>query len=331
MSTPQQDPVAALRSDFLRSLRATFTDKSPRGLYAPIDYILDLGGKRVRPVLALLAARMFGDADGSQGTPVALCVEVFHNFTLLHDDIMDDSPLRRGQPTVHERWDVNTGILSGDLMLIQAYQHLCEVPRKAALPDLLCTFNRVATGVCEGQQYDVDFEARADVTIAEYLKMIELKTAVLLGGALEMGALAAGASQEDADHLYAFGRLTGLAFQLQDDLLDTFGDSATTGKLRGNDIIRNKKTFLFLKAMELLDADGRDEMDGWFGQLPPDPVEKIRRVTELMESVGIPAAVARLRDEFQAQAYTHLEAAGGRTEEKQILRALTEQLLQRAS
>ncbi|MCX8210566.1 MAG: polyprenyl synthetase family protein [Lewinella sp.] len=327
----QPDQIAQLRERFIIELRATFTNREPRGLYAPIDYVLDLGGKRIRPVVALLAARMFGDDDLSKSMPVALAVEVFHNFTLLHDDIMDDSPIRRGQATVHEKWDVNTGILSGDLMLIQAYQHLCEVPNKSTLPALLFTFNRVAIGVCEGQQYDVDFEVRDDVTIDEYLKMIELKTAVLLGGALEMGALSAGASQDDADHLYAFGRLTGLAFQLQDDLLDTFGDSASTGKLQGNDIIRNKKTFLFLKAIELLGPEGREELNRLFSDSPADPTDKVVRVTELMASVGIPQEVARLRDAFQAEAYAHLEAAGGSAEVKVVLRALAEGLLQRIS
>ncbi|MEM9931464.1 MAG: polyprenyl synthetase family protein [Bacteroidota bacterium] len=324
--------IAEVRARFMAALRATFSEREPRGLYAPIDYILDLGGKRIRPVVALLAARMFGDGeDHVQGMPVALAVEVFHNFTLLHDDIMDESPLRRGQQTVHEKWDVNTGILSGDLMLIQAYEHLCRCPNVAAIPSLLRTFNRVATGVCEGQQYDVDFESRQDVTIPEYLKMIELKTAVLLGGALEMGALAAGASQEDADHLYAFGRLTGLAFQMQDDLLDTFGDSANTGKLKGNDIIRNKKTFLFLKAMELLDEPGREELQQWFATSPADPTEKVAQVTALMTSVGIPKAVADLRDKFQEEAYEHLEAAGGSNEMKVVLRVLAEGLLERIS
>ena len=331
MPSSHHQQIAQLRDRFTDRLHATFTDKQPRGLYAPIDYILNLGGKRIRPVVALLAAGMFGDKELSNGMPVALAVEVFHNFTLLHDDIMDDSPLRRGRATVHEKWDVNTGILSGDLMLIQAYQHLCDCPDKNVLPALLCSFNRIATGVCEGQQYDVDFEVRGDVTIAEYLKMIELKTAVLLGGALEMGALAAGASREDADHLYAFGRLTGLAFQLQDDLLDTFGDSADTGKLRGNDIIRNKKTFLYLKAIELLGLEGREELNRWFSESPADPAEKVVRVTELMTSVGIPEAVAKLRDEFQAEAYAHLDAAGGDPEVKALLRNLTEGLLQRIS
>ncbi len=331
MSSPSPFMIDDLRRQFLDRLTATFSTREPRGLYAPIDYILDLGGKRVRPLVALLAARMFGDDDLSKSMPVALAVEVFHNFTLLHDDIMDDSPLRRGQTTVHEKWDINTGILSGDLMLIQAYQYLCECPNKEALSEMLSTFNRVATGVCEGQQYDVDFEIRQDVTIGEYLKMIELKTAVLLGGALELGALAAGAKKEDADHLYAFGRLTGLAFQLQDDLLDTFGDSKVTGKRTGNDIIRNKKTFLFLKALELLGQEEKDELNAWFADSPADPANKVIRVTDMMALAGIPQAVAELRDQYQADAYAHLDAAGGDPEVKAVLRALAESLLQRES
>ena len=329
MSTSTQI-ITDLRERFINELQATFSGQEPRGLYEPIDYILDLGGKRIRPIVALLAARMFGDGEALlQGMPVALAVEVFHNFTLLHDDIMDDSPLRRGKQTVHEKWDVNTGILSGDLMLIQAYQHLCNSPNTAALPQLMQAFSRVATGVCEGQQYDVDFENRNDVTIAEYLTMIELKTAVLLGGSLEMGALAAGASQEDAGHLFAFGRLTGLAFQLQDDLLDTYGDSASTGKLKGNDIIRNKKTFLFLKAIELLGPEDQQELNRWFSESPADPAQKVARVTELMTSVSIPEAVAALRDQFQAEAYAHLEVAKGDAAVKVVLRDLAEGLLQR--
>lgn len=329
MTTESPTLLTDLRTHFLEHLRATFTNKEPRGLYAPIDYILDLGGKRVRPLVALLAGKMFGDKDLSQSMPIALAVEVFHNFTLLHDDIMDDSPLRRGQPTVHEKWDINTGILSGDLMLIQAYQHLAACPNTAALPALFRTFNRVATGVCEGQQYDVDFESRDDVTIAEYTRMIELKTAVLLGGSLELGALAAGAKTADADHLYAFGRLTGLAFQLQDDLLDTFGNSQVTGKRTGNDIIRNKKTFLFLKALELLGQEDRQELEKWFSSHPDDPAEKVIKVTEMMKKVGIPQAVAALRDQYQEEAFTHLTAVNGDAGVKEVLRQLAESLLQR--
>jgi geranylgeranyl diphosphate synthase type II len=242
---------------------------------------------------------------------------------------MDASPLRRGLPTVHVRWDVNTAILSGDLMLIQAYGHLCALPQPERIGDLLCTFNRVATGVCEGQQYDVDFEQRNDVTVDEYLKMIELKTAILLGGALEMGAMAAGANQRDADRLYAFGRLTGLAFQLHDDLLDTFGDESETGKLTGNDIIRNKKTFLYLKTVEGLNKKDRAEFIDWFNRTPPDSSEKVRRVTELMHKSDIPRLVGELRDGFQAEAYQQLDEVAGEEEWKRVLRSLTESLLSR--
>ncbi|MBB4078368.1 geranylgeranyl diphosphate synthase type II [Lewinella aquimaris] len=330
MPPPTRHPVAELRDRFLQRLRESSTSREPRGLYEPISYIMGIGGKRVRPLLALIAARMFGDDEElTAGMPVALAVETFHNFTLLHDDIMDASPLRRGNPTVHEKWDVNTAILSGDLMLIQAYAHLCGAPDKRRTHDLLCTFNRIATGVCEGQQFDVDFELRSHVTIEEYLDMIELKTAVLLGGALEMGALSAGAGREDADHLYAFGRLTGLAFQLHDDLLDTFGDGKQTGKLTGNDIIRNKKTFLYIKTLESLDETQRGELVEWFSHSPEDPAPKVARVTELMRLRDIPRLVAELRDQFQKEAYAHLAAVNGDAAWKDALRQLTEELLSR--
>ena len=324
--------LSDLRDRFVAQLNAPAVDRLPRGLYEPIEYILAIGGKRVRPLLALLAARICGDDEQLRaGMPVALAVETFHNFTLLHDDIMDQSPLRRGQPTVHERWDVNTAILSGDLMLIQAYEQLCKVPATERIAVLLCTFNRVATGVCEGQQFDVDFELRDDVSIEDYLQMIELKTAVLLGGALELGALAAGANAETAAHFYAFGRLTGLAFQLHDDLLDTFGDGVETGKLTGNDIIRNKKTFLYLKTLEGLDATERAELIRWFSHSPTDPTAKVARVTALMQQRDIPQIVAQLRDQFQAEAYAHLDQVAGDARYKAALRDLTEDLLQRNS
>ena len=300
-------------------------------MYEPIDYILRIGGKRVRPLVALICGKIFGDDTLSNSMPVALAVEIFHNFTLVHDDIMDRSPIRRGQPTVHKKWDVNTGILSGDLMLIQAYQHLATCPNTTAVPNLLHIFNRVATGVCEGQQYDVDFEVRTDVTVEEYLKMIELKTAVLLGGAMELGAAAAGAAPEDQRHLYAFGRLTGLAFQLQDDLLDTFGDSTVTGKRTGNDIIRNKKTFLFIHALQLIGHDERDELHRLFTTSPIDPTAKITRVTTIMQRAGIPEAVTLLRDGYQKQAYAHLDAVRGNERYKDMLRLLAESLLNRTS
>ena len=331
MPYPEIPQLQDLYRRFVERLKHAEDGRQPRGLYEPIEYILSIGGKRIRPLLALIAARMFGDGEASPaGMPVALAVEVFHNFTLLHDDIMDESPLRRGRATVHEKWDRNTAILSGDLMLIQAYDHLAATPHPTRLPELLGTFNRVAIGVCEGQQFDVDFERQSHVTLEEYLKMIELKTAVLLGGALEMGALTAGASREDADHLYAFGRLTGLAFQLHDDLLDAFGGEET-GKLTGNDIIRNKKTFLYIKTLEALDERDRAELIDWFSHTPDDPAPKVARVTEMMRLRGIPELVGNMRDELQREAYDHLDAVGGDPEWKSVLRQVAESLLERVS
>ncbi|MEM6395393.1 MAG: polyprenyl synthetase family protein [Bacteroidota bacterium] len=317
-----------LRKSFLNKLSEQKYPSEPKGLYEPVDYILQIGGKRVRPVLALLGAQLFG-ADPEEAMPAALAVEIFHNFTLLHDDIMDASPLRRGQATVHEKWDVNTGILSGDLMLIKAYEALAKTPRAAAVPQMLQVFNRVATGVCEGQQYDVDFETRHAVTIEEYLKMIELKTAVLLGGALQLGALAGGANAKAAENAYEFGRLTGVAFQLQDDLLDIFGTETQIGKAVGNDIVRNKKTFLYLKALEASSPEVRAELEKFYESTPVDAAAKVTRVTQLMRELSIPGLVAKLRDSIQQDAYAHLEATGASAERQAPLRELAESLLQR--
>ncbi|MEL6667557.1 MAG: polyprenyl synthetase family protein [Bacteroidota bacterium] len=317
-----------LRKSFLNKLSEQKYPSEPKGLYEPVDYILQIGGKRVRPVLALLGAQLFG-ADPEEAMPAAMAVEIFHNFTLLHDDIMDASPLRRGQATVHEKWDINTGILSGDLMLIKAYESLARTPRSSALPDMLQVFNQVATGVCEGQQYDVDFETRDQVSIDEYLKMIELKTAVLLGGALQLGALAAGADAKSAQELYEFGRLTGVAFQLQDDLLDIFGTEDQIGKAVGNDIVRNKKTFLYLKALESGSQETQAELRQFYATTPADSANKVARVTELMRQLSIPEAVAELRDSMQRDAYAQLDATGASAERQAPIRELTESLLKR--
>ena len=221
-------------------------EKHPKSLYEPIDYILSLGGKRIRPVLTLMAADIF-DGDHKKAISAAKAVEMFHNFSLVHDDIMDDAPLRRGNETVHEKWNLNTGILSGDAMLILAYQYFENYEPKI-FQALAKLFSKTALEVCEGQQYDVDFETRDDVTIPEYLKMIEYKTAVLLGAAMKMGAIVAETSEENADLIYNFGLNLGIAFQLQDDYLDAFGNPETFGKQVGGDIIENKKTYLYLKA-----------------------------------------------------------------------------------
>lgn len=279
----------------------------PAALYEPCDYILALGGKRLRPAALLLAYQLFRE-DLEDALPAAWAVELFHNFSLVHDDIMDAAPLRRGQPTVHTKWNITTGILSGDVLLIYAYRHLAAIqPAEVAL-NLIKTFNRVATEVCEGQQMDVDFETRSDVTIAEYLRMIELKTAVLLGGALEMGALCAQAPVADARHLYEFGRLAGIAFQLQDDLLDTYGDPEKFGKQVGGDILQNKKTFLVLKLLEKAPLADQQELEKWLETGAENPQEKVAAVRALFDRNGIPALVAAEKQRFQDQAFHHLAA-----------------------
>ena len=260
------------------------TLKEPASLYEPIDYILTLGGKRLRPVLTLMSADFFG-GNYKEALDASLAVEMFHNFSLVHDDIMDNAPLRRGHQTVHEKWDVNTGILSGDAMLILAYQ-LFETYRPEVFMQLAVLFSKTALEVCEGQQYDVDFETRNDVTISEYIKMIEYKTAVLIGASLQMGAIIADASQSCQEKIYAFGKNLGIAFQLQDDYLDAFGNPLTFGKQVGGDIIANKKTFLYLTALQKSTPAEAQELSSLFASMPKDPSNKITAVKEIFVSSG---------------------------------------------
>ncbi len=260
------------------------TLKEPASLYEPIDYILTLGGKRLRPVLTLMSADFFG-GNYKQALDASLAVEMFHNFSLVHDDIMDNAPLRRGHQTVHEKWDVNTGILSGDAMLILAYQ-LFETYEPKVFMQLAVLFSKTALEVCEGQQYDVDFETRNDVTISQYIKMIEYKTAVLIGASLQMGAIIADASQSCQEKIYAFGKNLGIAFQLQDDYLDAFGNPLTFGKQVGGDIIANKKTFLYLTALQKSTPAEAQELSSLFATMPKDPSEKITAVKEIFVSSG---------------------------------------------
>ncbi len=260
------------------------TLKEPASLYEPIDYILTLGGKRLRPVLTLMSADFFG-GNYKQALDASLAVEMFHNFSLVHDDIMDNAPLRRGHQTVHEKWDVNTGILSGDAMLILAYQ-LFETYRPKVFMQLAVLFSKTALEVCEGQQYDVDFETRNDVTISQYIKMIEYKTAVLIGASLQMGAIIADASQSCQEKIYAFGKNLGIAFQLQDDYLDAFGNPLTFGKQVGGDIIANKKTFLYLTALQKSTPAEAQELSSLFATMPKDPSEKITAVKEIFVCSG---------------------------------------------
>jgi len=257
----------------------------PVELYEPIHYTLNLGGKRLRPALCLLACDMFeGDMDDALGP--ATGIEIFHNFTLLHDDIMDQAPIRRGKTTVYKKWNQNIAILSGDTMMTLAYGYIMEAPEKFRT-DVFFVFNKTAIEVCEGQQYDMNFETQAHVTIPDYIEMIRLKTAVLLAGSLKIGALIGGASIDDAEKLYKFGENLGIAFQLKDDLLDAFGEEDKFGKMKGGDIISNKKTYLYLKAFELATGKSRDEIRYFFSPEMINQNEKIEGVLRIYEKLNI--------------------------------------------
>lgn len=301
--------------------------KEPNNLYEPIRYILSLGGKRLRPVLTLMATEVF-DVDCEKAIPAATAVEVFHNFSLIHDDIMDDAPLRRGNETVHEKWDLNTGILSGDAMLILAYQFFENYEPKV-FRDLAKLFSKTALEVCEGQQYDVDFETRDDVTIPEYLKMIEYKTAVLVGAAMKMGAIVAETSTENADAIYDFGLNLGIAFQLQDDYLDAFGDPETFGKQVGGDIIENKKTYLYLKALEFSKAEEKEQLLHLFSIHPTDNTDKIQSVKQIFTQTGADAATKQAIQDFTLKAFQTLDKMNISEDKKVILKAFGNKLMSR--
>lgn len=301
--------------------------KEPKGLYEPIGYTLASGGKRIRPTLALIAAELFGGKE-NEVLPAALALEVFHNFTLLHDDVMDRAQVRRGRPTVHVKWDDNTAILSGDQMLIEAYRLLSGVPADK-LPQVLHWFNDMATGICEGQQYDVDFEHSAQVQLADYMKMIELKTSVLLAYALKIGGYIAGANAAQQEALYQYGLHIGLAFQIQDDILDVYGDPKTFGKAIGGDICCNKKTFLLLTALSKADAASKAELNRWLAISDRDQ-EKIAAVTALYDRLGVRAEAESVMEEHTAFALKQLETLP-QNEATERLRQLAEKLVNRKS
>ena len=314
-------------STYLSEQSEIRTQKEPRNLYNPINYILADGGKRMRPTLTLMAAEIF-DADYKKALPAALAVEVFHNFSLVHDDIMDDAPLRRGKETVHEKWDINTGILSGDAMLILAYQYF-EQYEPHVFRDLAKLFSKTALEVCEGQQYDVDFETRTDVTIAEYLTMIEYKTAVLVAAAMKMGAILAETSEKNADLIYDFGLNLGIAFQLQDDYLDAFGDPETFGKQVGGDIIENKKTYLYLKAIEFANEAEKAQLLQLFSIQPSENIEKIAAVKNLFIETGAAEATQKAIQSYTFKAFETLYQISIDNEKKDILRSFGENLMGR--
>ena len=300
----------------------------PRELYEPIDYTLRLGGKRLRPTLLLVANALF-DGKEEDVRNAALGIETFHNFTLLHDDLMDRSPLRRGQPTVYCKWDENTAILSGDTMFALAWRYFLRQPSQR-LQEILQCFNETAIEVCEGQQYDMNFERRDDVTLEQYMEMIRLKTAVLLAGALKIGALYAGAATSETDNLYRFGIHLGLAFQLQDDLLDGYGDTAVFGKKTGQDIRDNKKTFLPLMAAKICNDTQRNELQRLFASSATmDEEEKVLRVKEIYDAVGLKEKVEQAIAERFSEATRILNSIPADEEHKAPLRELMNTLVGR--
>lgn len=300
--------------------------REPKGLYEPIGYTLASGGKRLRPQLALIACQLFGGKPETV-LPAAMALEVFHNFTLLHDDVMDRADVRRGRPTVHVRWNDNTAILSGDQMLIEAYKLLATLPPDL-LPEVLRLFNKMATEICEGQQYDVDFEAKDNTTIDDYLMMIRLKTSVLLATALQIGAYIAGADPSAQDALYQYGINLGLAFQIQDDILDVYGNPATFGKAIGGDIICNKKTYILLSALHAADPDTLHELRHWMQTTQAPRDEKIRAVTALYDRLHMRSVCEDVVRQYTCQALQHLRTLP-QNAHTDALRALAEKLINR--
>lgn len=309
---------------FEQRLNTTFSfPAGPEGLYDPCRYFIKLGGKRVRPVICLMANELFGDIT-EDAWYAATGVELFHNFTLVHDDIMDKAPLRRGKPTIHEKHGLTAGILCGDVLNIYAYDQLAHI--KTALPQVLHLFNKTSIEVCEGQQMDMDFENRDDVSIDEYIQMITLKTSVLLACSIKMGALLGGATEGNADKLYEFGKNLGIAFQLQDDYLDAFGDTDKLGKQNGGDIIANKKTYLLLKALENASDAQQKEIAELLNNNSPD---KVAKMLELFKSTGADKACREAVEDYSQRAFNCMEEAAVLSKRKEHLLALANYLLQR--
>lgn len=320
--------VETYQKVFIEYLENYSKPQEPINLYEPINYILRLGGKRLRPVLALMTTDIFG-GNYKDSLDAALAIEVFHNFTLIHDDIMDDAPLRRGKETVHEKWDLNTGILSGDAMLIMAYM-LFEGFEASIQKELIQLFNKTALEVCEGQQYDIDFETRDDVTIDEYLTMIKYKTSVLVAAAMKMGAIIAKAPKEDQNKIYDFGLNLGLAFQLQDDYLDAFGNPETFGKQVGGDIIENKKTYLYLKALEQSDNSQKEELQHLYSIVLEENEDKIASVKDIFEDSGAANITKEAIKKYTFKAFEVLDSLSISEEQKESLKHFGAKLMNRS-
>ncbi|MEA5404072.1 polyprenyl synthetase family protein [Arcicella sp. DC2W] len=318
-------------TQFVQALNEEFSQQTygehPEELYEPIRYLMSLGGKRMRPLMTLMATALFTD-DWQKAIKPATAVEVFHNFTLMHDDIMDKAPLRRGKPTVHAKWNDNTAILSGDVMLVQAYELLMFV-EDAKFKKALKRFNRTAAEVCEGQQLDMNFENRENVSEEEYLEMIKLKTSVLLGYALELGGIIGGASEKSCDLLYNIGLNIGLGFQLKDDLLDVYGDPEKFGKQVGGDIISNKKTFMLIEALEKADGETKVALDKWLSLKEFDATEKVKAVTAIYDSLGIRQVATIKINTYFDKAFEALDSLKVDEDRKLMLRTFAETLIDR--
>ncbi len=319
--------ILQYQQEFLKYLQSKSWVREPKNLYEPIDYILQLGGKRIRPVLTLMSCDIFS-GEYKEALPASLAIEVFHNFTLVHDDIMDDAPLRRGKKTVHEKWNLNTGILSGDAMLILAYQYF-ENYEPTVFQKLAKLFGKTALEVCDGQQLDVDFETKNNVTIPEYIEMIRLKTSVLVAAALKMGAIVSRTNEENANLIYNFGLNLGIAFQLQDDYLDTFGNPETFGKRVGGDIIENKKTYLYLKALELSNVENKEELQFLYSQKLEDNSIKINKVKHIFKTNNIPQLIQEQIKIYTEKSFTTLKSLNVSEENKTKLKNFGLMLMQR--
>lgn len=306
-----------------------YASQKPNGLYEPIHYIAHGGGKRMRPLFILMAGNLFSDKI-AQALPVCFCVELFHNFTLLHDDIMDEAPLRRGRETVHEKWDTNTAILSGDLMMIESLRHLERIKRTKTRARVSDYFLKGAVAVCEGQQIDMDFETRDDVVLPEYIEMIRLKTAALLAEGMAMGAASCGASKKQDQLIRKFGYLVGTAFQIQDDILDTYGDPAKFGKKVGGDIAQNKKTFLYLRALEVADKKTKKAiLHHYSDDCKLKEKAKIKKVTSLFDSVNIREIAEKEKMKYTKKAFSCLDKLGFPKEKTKTLKDFALDLVER--
>ncbi|HXI00230.1 MAG TPA: polyprenyl synthetase family protein [Sphingobacteriaceae bacterium] len=315
--------ISELQELINQRITATSYPESPKELYEPISYIMGLGGKRMRPALMLMACNLYTD-DILPSLDTAVAIEVFHNFTLMHDDIMDMAPLRRGKKTVHEKWNTNIGILSGDAMLVEAYK-LFLSSDTSLLPEILSVFNKTAVEVCEGQSIDMHFENNEEVNVDQYINMVRLKTSVLVGAALKIGSILGGANKTDSDLLYDFGVNLGLAFQMQDDILDIYGDPEKFGKQVGGDIISNKKTFLLIKAKELAVGDDAISLQNWL--VSEEPVSKVSAITALYDKFSVRALAEKTMNHYSAIALENLDKLSVANERKELLKIFTKSLL----